>query len=183
MKWLLRAATDRKTRLYQLEIHCVLFDRQIVHIRSTAVLMFWIIFVTTPHIWSSRSHLHLFSKTEAASLYTFVVHSTVDSSQLPHGVDGVEPHFIHIIHLNGWEFFLLEFERTLATVVQIISWSETFRDGNERIEKYWFYFLFISFIMLMLRLVEYLSFMKIVFLHGNSLEYLDDTWKSNISWH
>lgn len=115
--------------------------------------------------------------------YTFVVHSTVDSSQLPHGVDGVEPHFIHIIHLNGREFFLLEFERTLATVVQIISWSETFCDGNERIEKYWFYFLFISFIMLMLRLVEYLSFMKIVFLHGNSLEYLDDTWKSNISWH
>lgn len=134
MKWLLRAATDRKTRLYQLEIHCVLFDRQIVHIRSTAVLMFWIIFVTTPHIWSSRSHLHLFSKTEAASLYTFGVHSTVDSSQLPHGVDGVEPHFIHIIHLNGWEsFFLLEFERTLATVVQIISWSETFRNGIERI--------------------------------------------------
>lgn len=105
MKWLLCAATDRKTRLYQLEIHCVLFDRQIVHIRSTAVLMFWIIFVTTPHIWSSRSHLHLFSKTEAASLYTFVVHSTVDSSQLPHGVDGVEPYFIHIIHLNGWESF------------------------------------------------------------------------------
>lgn len=37
--------------------------------------------------------------------------------------------------------------------------------------------------MLILKLVEYLSFMKIVFLHGNSLEYLDDTWKSNISWH
>lgn len=72
------------------------------------------------------------------------------------------------------EFFLLEFERTLATVVQIISWSETFRDGIERItmELENIDFIFYLFSFSCSWLVEYLSFMKIVFLHCDLLVYI-----------